>query len=825
MCIGVSKAEPQTHTPLVVTLVLPSTGTGPLLVPTAIRTPTRAGSASGTTTTTPTSTVSLPTGDKSSSARTTTVRTIATSTLPPTATTSPETSDGQRRFSSAEIAGIALGCAAVLIFGVLLVVLARCIRRRRFGDLEAGFSRMRDSLSFGRKSRRDSDPGGLQISSPLPRVHVSRDPLDPRWQPQVPQMKQVKQVSQANQVKQVGLGLPISPYASRGGTFVKPSPALASVLSAPLPPTPAPNLVPAPVPTPAAPPRGVPKVVLSPAPEPKAPSAEQSPPKPALTLAIPKEQQRVPRIPPPNARDSVVTEFAEDGEEDIAPGTAIWRPPATDPQSATTVYFADKGGNWILRNPSARRPEAGSSRRVSGPTQPVIQEVAAAPVEVELPSPDHKTRAERAKDAYGGFSPDAVVSPLRLPRKPGQGRLGSPIAFKDQRREPQLSSPSLSARMSQSAQTIQSELEQTKDRQPEIYFTMMRESRDLTGGRSKRRSTRRANRPVSQASATSIESGADDEDIIIEDEPQVDLSPVAESPHTPISPGKSRVKYPEIRKQQGGQQVARPNKAPESDLLPPGHKYNVWHPPGRSSPTGSSSFPGTRNPVPAVPRSNGPDRRWNAPDLKPRNPGQPRTGSPEARAGPASPGQSWQRQRQVANPASYWNQQQSPPPTRVRPPPPPTPPYELPGENTPPRRYDTPPQQQQQQQQRRPMRPTDPRQLPTPASTPQRQPQPKPQQQAQRQQPQPRPTAASDTPNQIQGSLLAKRRGADRVPAALTLANGGNQKRGGAGAAGGGKGKAGWTREVEYGPVPITPGWVPELTPTRRGDDLYLNVR
>ena len=27
------------------------------------------------------------------------------------------------------------------------------------------------------------------------------------------------------------------------------------------------------------------------------------------------------------------------------------------------------------------------------------------------------------------------------------------------------------------------------------------------------------------------------------------------------------------------------------------------------------------------------------------------------------------------------------------------------------------------------------------------------------------------------------------------------------------------------GPVPITPGWVPELTPTRRGGDLVLNVR
>jgi hypothetical protein len=109
--------------------------------------------------------------------------------------------------------------------------------------------------------------------------------------------------------------------------------------------------------------------------------------------------------------------------------------------------------------------------------------------------------------------------------------------------------------------------------------------------------------------------------------------------------------------------------------------------------------------------------------------------------------------------------------------------------------------------------------LPTPAATPQ-----PPQHQ-------PRPaaavgaTAAGDT-STSQGSLLAKRRGADKVPAALTLAN--NKGNGKARKGGGGSSK-GWTREEQelYAttPVPITPGWVPELTPTRRGADLYLNVR
>ncbi|KAK4104094.1 hypothetical protein N658DRAFT_242099 [Parathielavia hyrcaniae] len=856
MCVGVSRAESRTHTSLVPIYIATPGGTGPLIVPTATQTATGTGTATETTAT-PTSTVSLPAGDESSSTTTTPAPASATSTLTPTTTASSETSESQSQLNSSQITGIALGCTAVLVFGILLVLLARCIRKRRFGDLEAGFSRMRDSKSFGKtkKNRPVTHSGPLEISSPLPRVHVERDPLYPHWQPQVPG-------------KQAGLGLAISPPVARGGVFVKPLPALASAASSPRRPTPAADPVPVPVPAPAPPPPTVRNVVLGPAPKAKAPPAERSPPKPALALTIPQGQKRVVRVPA-DPRDSVVTEFAEDGEGDIAPGTAVWRPPATDPQSATTMYFADRGGNWILRNTPARRPEAGTSRRVSVPARPAVQEVAAAPVEVELPSPDHKTRAERAKDAYGGFSPDAVVSPLRLPRKPGPAeRLGSPIAFRDQRREPQLSSPGLSARLSLSAETIQSELEHAKSRAPDLYFTMTRENRDLTGGRSRRRSTRRASRRVSQESATSIESAADGEDAI-EDEPQGDLSPVAESPHTPISPGKSPVKYPKIRKQNAAQQAIPSCNAPEPDLLSPAHRYNVWHPPGRSSPTGSGSFPtNSRTAAPADPRrSNGPARPWNAPEIRPRDPGQPRTGSPETRRGLASTSSSAfspppnennkyqyrQRQQQVANPAFYWNHQPSPstaqPPTtttRARPP------YELPasvgaGGNARPGRYDTTPQQQYRRPTPQRFPTTDPRQqLPTPADTPLSQ-QLKPQQK-QSQPPAVAAAAAGDTSSQ--SSLLAKRRGADKAAAlalvhsnvgagarttstATTTSSGGKGKGNDNNRAGGGgneekrgrKGRGGWTREEEYGPVPITPGWVPELTPTRRGGDLYLNVR
>lgn len=649
-----------------------------------------------------------------------------------------------------------MGCVAVVVFGVLLVLLARCIRRKRFGDLESGFSKMRDSMSFGRKSPPSNAPG-LQISSPLTRIPVERNPTDPRWQGSTPQMQQG------------GVGLAISPLGA--WTVVRPPPpTFANPRASPPVPVrpPVPNPIPAPALASASPPaqaqRNVPQVVVSPATSTGTPRAGRSPPKPSLTLAIPKRPER-PIPVPSDTRDSVVTEFAEDGETDTAPRATVWRPPPTDPQSATTYYFADKGGNWILRNTSTRRTESEASRKASTYTGTTIQEAPSDPVEVELPSPEQKTRAERAKDPYGGFSPDAVVSPLRLPRKPGQGKLGSPIAFKDQRRDPKHASPDPDRRFSQTSGSATSGSVLERNRPPDAYLAMAREARDLTGGKGKQRSVRRASRRVSQDSVTSIESAATP----FEGEDAADdLSPVAESPQTPVSPGKSPATYPRIRQHNADQRAAAPRSAPpEADLLPPAHRFNEWHPPGHSSPTGTS--------VPA--RTKGSKRPWNAPNLSPgpsREAGRARTGSPEARTAQVSPIEEeyWRQQRQVANPASYWNQApRQVPPARARPPP--------------------------------------------------------------QSQTQPAPTAASNgggggsaaAAGPGQSSLLAKRRGADKA-AALTLGNGadGALQRGGEGGGPGG-GKSGWIKEEPHGPVPITPGWVPELTPTRRGDDLYLDVR
>ncbi|KAL2134285.1 hypothetical protein VTI74DRAFT_542 [Chaetomium olivicolor] len=888
MCVGVSRAAPKTHETISASLIVPPSSTGALLIPTVSVTRTATGSSTATNLM-PSTTVTLSTDDKRTSSST---ATSSSSTTPPTSPpiALPTESDGQPKLSSAQIVGITLGCVAVLVFGILLVLLARCIRRKRFGDPEWGFSRVRDSMSFGRKSRPGSVPA-MQISSPIHRVQAKRDPLDPRWHPQIPPWA-------------VGLAItPMSarPAVARGGVLAKPLPVTvpdaASVFASSPARQPSPHTALAPAPAPAAAPAAAPEPQLPPVPQillraPTAPQQQQSPPKPTLTLAIPKapatQPMSAPTVPrplaraarvPANGRDSVVTEFAEDGEGDSVPaGSQIWRPPPTDPQSATTYFMSDKAGNWVLRSTSTRQQD---SRQVSAASTDVLSEIPVVPHEAELPSPDHRTRAERAKDAYGGFLPDAVVSPLRLPRKQNQAKLGSPIAFKDQRRQTAITSPP-SSRLSFAAETVSGVPSPASSRSPGMYFTMAREPRDLTGGKIKRRSaTRRTSRRISQDSVTSIESALGEEDI--RDEAQLDLSPVAESPQTPISPGKSPVKYPKIRKDRGAQPVAAPTKAPEPGQAPPMPSYNVWHPPGALSATGSRSRPNARTATPSIAQASAAQRPWNAPSLNPtpnRNPGQMRTGSPDSRGGTVprlTEQQYWQRQQQVANPASYWNHAQKHPAAAFRarpsPPAPPTPPYELPAESAP-RRYVTPPPQQyqqQHQQQRRPLHSMGPNFLPTPAATPgngdkpgwsrnqsrthngnhsrnrsltqlqtqthyqnHSQPQAQPQHQNPTQSQHPhhtQPQQQTQTPSQSQSSLLAKRRGADKV-SALTLGNNTNNtgtitSASGAERRGTGRGKNGWMREEQgpYGPVPITPGWVPELTPTRRGEDLVLNVR
>ena len=458
---------------------------------------------------------------------------------------------------------------------------------------------MRDSLSFGRWSQSNSP--AIQISEPMHNTPADGDSGRPKYQ--------------ATMQQPSGVGLAIVPSHT------------SSIPSGATPTRPPQQATAAAVATSPSLPRGPPRS--------QTPKSEMNLPRPTLTLAIPTEQSKTVRRPPAARRDSTVTEFAEDGEGENASGKVpIWRPPPTDPQSATTYYFADKGGNWVLRNKSTRNP---------GTNQPSVPTV-----QVELPSPNDKTKAERAKGFDGWFTPGAAVSPLRVPSRPAQQRLGSPIAFKEQqpRRETRSSSvySPYNAPISVAAGSENPLPEKLP--QPETNFEMARGGRDLVPTKSKRKSARGLGARVSTGSATSIESAAappfEDEDII-EDELQVDLSPVVESPRSLSSPGRSPVAYPKIHSRSRQQQLEEPSGTGQGlSLFPPRPKGAP--PRTRRQP---NFAPGMVVPVkkPALGQLTTPD----APSLNPnpnRNPGQQRTGSPDVRAGVMGQQQQPRRQQQ-----------------------------------------------------------------------------------------------------------------------------------------------------------------------------------
>lgn len=655
---------------------------------------------------------------------------------------------------------------------------------------------MRDSLSFGRRSQPNSPPQ-LQISKPLQdgpfQWHMNRAEIPKPPEP-------------------AAIGLAVSPYRAQQ--------AAAAVAAN--------------------------RAAQRTAPQP--PLFFQTPPsrtgtlrmgnnvaKPTLSLAIP-------QAPPPSfgaqagVRDSVVTEFAEDGEDrgTNSTGANIWRPPPTDPQSATTYFAADKGGNWVLRTKPG--PAVEPERKETPPLPAPVQ---IANTQVELPSPTDQTRAERAQQYSGWDSPGAVVQPLRVPSKTGPPKLGSPIAFKNQERQqqqqqhqrppqqylrpPQQQQPQQQLGDSRSSsvyspfgvpQSVTPGLENPLPNAPapDTYFALIRDGRDLTAApRTKRKSLRRPTRRTSGDSATSIESAAappfEDEDII-EDEMQIDLSPVVESP---ISPGKSPVRYPKIRRPASGQQQAVgtgmgpqlrlfPMPSRDASLSPTRRPANAVGPYGLpANPSATRYQAQMRTGSPGLPAN--PSPRRNQDQTRGASPGLPANPSPNRNPRPVSPAARVKPSQQ-----QYWGAQQAARDDRGFSP---REPYELPGEGTE-LKWRPSQQQQQQQKQQRPPQSRSQQQRPS-------QPQPQQKRPLEALSPTWRPSQQPVQPTELspeaaQGSLLAKRRGADKAAA---LALGSNKKPSS-------NNKKGWKRESIEAP-PITPG-IRMMTPTRKGDDFILDV-
>src|SRR5690606_39268855 len=130
-------------------------------------------------------TSSSSTAAATSSSKTTTIGLISPTQTPETA--AGMTKEEQPRLTTSQIVGIALGSTAVVVFGIVLVFLAKCIRRRRFGDMESGFSKMRESVSFGgKKNSPGFSHGNPHITGPLFDVQPQRNPADQLRVPGLP---------------------------------------------------------------------------------------------------------------------------------------------------------------------------------------------------------------------------------------------------------------------------------------------------------------------------------------------------------------------------------------------------------------------------------------------------------------------------------------------------------------------------------------------------------------------------------------------------------------------------------------------------------------
>ncbi|KAF5487366.1 hypothetical protein CGCS363_v013332 [Colletotrichum siamense] len=454
MCSNLPGAVTPTHTAIIATLILPSTGAGIIIVPapstSAVVYPTSTTrhlttTSIPTTLITATGSVSVPSPSFStitrsntsvisttSSTTTSTSTTASTSTTPlppPPATTVATTtqsasatavpgaeesnSGSSERLGTAQVAGLAVGIAAAVGIAILAICLARRKRRRDYPDVKTGFFPVREKDSW--EFHPQEGPANIfHISPPL---HHARSPSPPLQPPPAARTR----TSARTSWWPGAIGLAISRPQSTG------TPKLPQQQQA----RPTSRLLPA------KPSLSSPKPVLS-IKIPKIDLYSSSPPQPQEQQG-PSQQtnsqilnERTAKLTaPPRThynlpRESTMTEFEEDGALTSAPVTSarsqrsnnIWRPPSAatgkTPQSATTYYVADKNGNWVLGDPKsathmaqlAELDASGASAGGGAKSKPSYAESAML-----------AATASKAGIGHGAGSPIAPTAP-RMPMPP-----------------------------------------------------------------------------------------------------------------------------------------------------------------------------------------------------------------------------------------------------------------------------------------------------------------------------------------------------------------------------------------------------------------------
>ncbi|KAH8204669.1 hypothetical protein TruAng_001144 [Truncatella angustata] len=645
-----------------------------------------------TTTRATTTIVSSSTSTSSASRTSSTTTTTSETASPQTSETGTPTASVS--LGTAQIIGISVGVAVAIVLALGAIFLARHARRRKYPGLDDdGFLPMDEKSSF------DDGTGGA-VSRFTKIFHISPPILKPQRSPE-PQTP--LQTADYQNVDRSTIGLAISRPLSEIFTKQQ-TPVKERRRSKILPPKPL------------------------------------KPSKPNLTLNIPNQVHPAlrPRSSQPQTdRTSAMTNVTAFADLDIeAPeGGQIWRPPPTDPQSATTYYVADKWGNWVLS----------STNR-----QSQLAEVVEA-AELDTYTPLTKSPIEKQEEAVAAAMAGALSA------------VSAPEVFKPQRAffRPDARDTSISQ--------VSSSYSQASAPRNTVRPPLPAMKRSSSSGK---RKMGRADSKTSMDSVTTIQTsssggGPFDESPPVEEEdprPLSSLSPVMESPHTPT--GRSQVRYPKI--------PGRLDLSTVRTVPPPKRPNFTASPPGQPSPTLGAFLPAKGSPS-AYPQPLNPRR---LPQLSIRN--VPYLPSPLQSAG------------------SGFSPEQSSLSKFPKPPPNPPPRSELRLSRQKPPRLET-------------------QGLPPPRTTVSSY---------------ISPTSAVTT-SSVASSLLAKRVGNEKA-AALSLEN--SRKKGA---------PAGWKRQgpggflspemaammspgprgLGTGGLPATPTWQPKLTPTRRGDDLFLNVQ
>ncbi|SCN78297.1 related to DEF1-coordinates repair and RNA pol II proteolysis in response to DNA damage [Fusarium fujikuroi] len=337
-----------------------------------------------------------------------------------------EDSDDSDKLSTEQVAGISVGVLAAVGVAVGAIVLARYHRRRKYPQIKTGFLPMRDT--WGYKPDR-SDNGGHNSWM----VHQLRPDLNPPNHPPPPP------TSNRRSVKPEAIGVALSPPPSSRNTAVHTSPLrrLSKLLPAKptLPDISAGDTVDKPLPILHAeqadgrrPDDGHSSrdesSSIPPPPPPTLDAAawtgrsKPTPPAP-LKLQIPQAEKPAGPAVRMSNRESNVTEFEED-RTSISPNasTQVWRPPTT-PLSATTYYVADQYGNWVLGNPKRASVIARGSQESK-----VSQEGALRP-----PNNDNAPLSRTERSGTRSLAPPAEIIPGGAPSRHGLPRPQYPSPF------------------------------------------------------------------------------------------------------------------------------------------------------------------------------------------------------------------------------------------------------------------------------------------------------------------------------------------------------------------------------------------------------------